>query len=197
MLYREIIAVCSQIHKKHINTLCGQNVELCIKIQAVPLSKHSPSRLQNPVKAGHGNEGYLFTSHQQQHGVWAIQKFFPVGYIPPSLDICRPTFRDFHWSVVQRFFRPLTTDAVGGVQFWWRINFSAAVCASRDQLAQCRLLYLSSVSTCRFRDLNETPLSTRCQQNVELSYVTKWRVTCLPLELKETKRRIKMRSNIN
>jgi hypothetical protein len=24
MLYREIIAVCSQIHTKHINTLCGQ-----------------------------------------------------------------------------------------------------------------------------------------------------------------------------
>ena len=30
MLYREIIAVCSQIHTKHINTLCGQNVELLI-----------------------------------------------------------------------------------------------------------------------------------------------------------------------
>jgi hypothetical protein len=28
MLYRETIAVCSQIHTKHINTLCGQNVEL-------------------------------------------------------------------------------------------------------------------------------------------------------------------------
>ena len=28
MFYREIIAVCSQIHTKHINTLCGQNVEL-------------------------------------------------------------------------------------------------------------------------------------------------------------------------
>jgi hypothetical protein len=27
-VYREIIAVCSQIHTKHINTLCGQNVEL-------------------------------------------------------------------------------------------------------------------------------------------------------------------------
>jgi hypothetical protein len=27
-LYREIIAVCSEIHTKHINTLCGQNVEL-------------------------------------------------------------------------------------------------------------------------------------------------------------------------
>jgi hypothetical protein len=28
MLYREIIAVCSQIHTKHINILRGQNVEL-------------------------------------------------------------------------------------------------------------------------------------------------------------------------
>ena len=28
MLYKEIIAVCSQIHTKHINTLCGQNAEL-------------------------------------------------------------------------------------------------------------------------------------------------------------------------
>jgi len=28
MLYREIIAVCSQTHTKHTNTLCGQSVEL-------------------------------------------------------------------------------------------------------------------------------------------------------------------------
>jgi len=57
MLYRKIIAVCSQIHTKHINTLCGQNVgllnvkpggtysdhwaELYIKIQLVPRSKHT------------------------------------------------------------------------------------------------------------------------------------------------------------
>ena len=27
MLYREIMAVCSEIHTKHINTVCGQNVE--------------------------------------------------------------------------------------------------------------------------------------------------------------------------
>jgi hypothetical protein len=33
MLYREIIAVCSQIHTKYINTLCGQNVEfLSVKL---------------------------------------------------------------------------------------------------------------------------------------------------------------------
>ena len=28
MLYRKIIAVCSQIHTEHINTLCTLNVEL-------------------------------------------------------------------------------------------------------------------------------------------------------------------------
>jgi len=28
MLYRGIVAVCPQIHTKHINTVCGQNVEL-------------------------------------------------------------------------------------------------------------------------------------------------------------------------
>jgi len=28
MLYREIIGVCSEICTKHINTVCGQNVEL-------------------------------------------------------------------------------------------------------------------------------------------------------------------------
>ena len=27
-MYREIIDACSEIHTKHINSLCGQNVEL-------------------------------------------------------------------------------------------------------------------------------------------------------------------------
>jgi len=30
MLYREIIAVCSEIHTKHINTPCGQNVQFVL-----------------------------------------------------------------------------------------------------------------------------------------------------------------------
>jgi hypothetical protein len=53
MLYREITVVCSEIHTKHINTLCGQNVEfvnvkpggLYLNFQPVPRSKHTPSRL--------------------------------------------------------------------------------------------------------------------------------------------------------
>ena len=43
MLYREIIAVCSEIHTKHINTRCGQKVELYIKIQSVPRSYENES----------------------------------------------------------------------------------------------------------------------------------------------------------
>ena len=40
MLYREIIAVCSQIHTKHINTLCGQNVEIVDVISGGTYSDH-------------------------------------------------------------------------------------------------------------------------------------------------------------
>ena len=43
MLYSEITAVCSEIHRKDINTLCGHNVELYIKTQSVPRRKHSVS----------------------------------------------------------------------------------------------------------------------------------------------------------
>jgi len=32
MLYREIIVVYSDIHTKHINTLCGQNVEFVLNL---------------------------------------------------------------------------------------------------------------------------------------------------------------------
>jgi hypothetical protein len=74
MLYKEIMAVCSEIHTKHINTQCGQNVEfvnvkaggtysnhwtagcvkrfkqydwpeLCLNTQSVPRCKHTPSLL--------------------------------------------------------------------------------------------------------------------------------------------------------
>jgi len=40
MLYREIIAVCSQIHTEHINTVCGQNVEFVNVIAGGIYSDH-------------------------------------------------------------------------------------------------------------------------------------------------------------
>jgi len=34
MLYREVIAVCSQIHTEHTNTPCGQKTE-CVNVKLV------------------------------------------------------------------------------------------------------------------------------------------------------------------
>jgi hypothetical protein len=35
MLYREIIAVCPEIHTKHMNTLCGQFVSVKLVVHIV------------------------------------------------------------------------------------------------------------------------------------------------------------------
>jgi len=41
-MYREIIAVCAQIHTVHINTLCGQNVELLnVKVHGGFIKHHA------------------------------------------------------------------------------------------------------------------------------------------------------------
>jgi len=40
MMYREIIAVCSEIYTKRINTVCGQNVELLNVKPGGPYSDH-------------------------------------------------------------------------------------------------------------------------------------------------------------
>jgi len=41
MLYREMIAVCSQTHTKHINTLCGLNIDFVnVKLVVHTCSDH-------------------------------------------------------------------------------------------------------------------------------------------------------------
>ena len=47
MLYSEIIAVCSQLHTKHINTLCGQNVVLQNVKLVVHIVNTGPWRMVN------------------------------------------------------------------------------------------------------------------------------------------------------
>ena len=65
MLYREIIAVCSEIHTKHINTVCGQNVEL-LNVKLVVHTVTTRSRMSpNLVRAAgvtHRDE----TEHHKQ-----------------------------------------------------------------------------------------------------------------------------------
>ena len=50
MLCREIIAVCSQIHTKHINTVCGQNVELLNVKLAVRIVTIGLQRVKSQLK---------------------------------------------------------------------------------------------------------------------------------------------------
>jgi hypothetical protein len=62
MLYREITAVCSQIHTKYINTLCGQNVELLNVKPAGTYSNrwalkgYSKYRAVNTLRLGYKNQ---------------------------------------------------------------------------------------------------------------------------------------------
>jgi hypothetical protein len=45
MLYREIIAVCSEIRTKHINTLCEQNVEFVVHIVTTEFWRTKKTRI--------------------------------------------------------------------------------------------------------------------------------------------------------
>ena len=65
MLYREIIAVCSEIHTKHTNTLCGHNVELLnvklvVRIVTTGLKRFSLCYKNQSVNVVQGNNGCLF-----------------------------------------------------------------------------------------------------------------------------------------
>jgi len=43
------MAVCSEIHTKHINTAVWRERGVVFKYQSVPRSKHTPSLLYKPV----------------------------------------------------------------------------------------------------------------------------------------------------
>ena len=62
MLCREIIAVCSEIHTKHSNTVCGQNVGLVnLTTGLLDLDAGLLARSQNPEgpATGHLDPGFL------------------------------------------------------------------------------------------------------------------------------------------
>jgi len=84
MQYSEIIAVCSQINTKHINTLCGQNVE-CRKYRAVNTLRLSYKK--QSINAVHRNHRCFFSDPHKtnKETVWAKRR---MKNVPRSKQIC-------------------------------------------------------------------------------------------------------------
>jgi hypothetical protein len=61
MLYSEIIAVCSQIYTKHINTLCGQNVAFLI-VKPVRTATTGLRMADCALRSSHKTVSHLHTS---------------------------------------------------------------------------------------------------------------------------------------
>jgi len=85
MLYREIIAVCSEIHTKNTNTVCGQNVEF-FKILNLMLRGFKRWRVQLHGKVTKGQE-----VSEQQYMILKARDVF-CGRNPSKISLT--TFRN-------------------------------------------------------------------------------------------------------
>jgi hypothetical protein len=83
MVYTEIVAVCSEIHTQHINTPCGQKVELLNVKPSGTYSDHwalgvlNLSYKNQSVSAVQGNNRCLFSDpHKTRtYAVWDKSEF--------------------------------------------------------------------------------------------------------------------------
>ena len=77
MLYREIMAVCPEIHTKHINTLCRQNVEF---LNVKPGGTYSDHWAVNGSNAMYVKRNIYFDSGLNKNTDQNVQKIFKPNY---------------------------------------------------------------------------------------------------------------------
>jgi len=86
MLYREIIAVCSQTHTKHVNTVCGQNVEL-LNVKLPVYENHS---IPQPYTFQNSNGHARGVNHIHIYAPDTLTGKTRRGANPPLLRQCGP-----------------------------------------------------------------------------------------------------------
>jgi len=103
MLYREIIAVCSQIYTKHISTLCGQNGELLIVKLAVHLL----------------TTGGIYSDHC---AVYIVTAGLCIHRVQRSTAVCYLKINSQLKRTVQRLNRSIETHPLSDRNKWWRLG---------------------------------------------------------------------------
>ena len=95
MLYGEIIAVCSQIHTKHINTLCGQNVELLNVKLAVHIVTTGLWTVDVPVRSYTHTPNFLLAFVHEKWENW--QTISDLLYTQNTASLRKNFFVLFPW----------------------------------------------------------------------------------------------------
>ena len=113
MLYREIIAVCSQIHTKHINTMSGQNVELLNVKLAVRRESLKLWKFNNAVfmQRSMMNANYQGRNLYSELCVQSFQRCTPLSnfHAPWRYSLIRFTTETALWTSLRRFFHSRRT----------------------------------------------------------------------------------------
>ena len=76
MLYVEIVAVCSEIHTKHINILCGPNIELLSAKPGGTYSNQWTVGMLTSIPLPQGKDQLVFCEHVNERLLLILLIYF-------------------------------------------------------------------------------------------------------------------------